>query len=673
MSIISKYNKFKIFINSQNLFKISLIAFLILAIYNNNIYAQPIKQNPKQNKIKDAEWNLSKKNFITPNLQDTVLKNIQNRPQSTLNNNSKPQNVTYVTIENADSWYYNQDINTEAQILVGNVVFSHDGVKLFCDSAYFYEANNSFDAYSNVLIQQGDTLFVYGDELYYDGNTKLARLRNNVLMDNLTATLETDSLNYDRVKNIGYYFDGGIIRDSLNTLVSETGHYYPSDNTAVFRKNVKLTNEKFVMTSDTLRYNTDTKVASILGPTTILYEEKTKIYSEYGWYNTENEQSKLLLNSYVEHDDGKRLEGDTIFYDKKNGKGEGFKNVHLIDTKNKVSLNGHYGYYIEKNELGIVTDSAMMIEYSSVDTLFLHSDTLRTFAKPYTRDSLDTITAFKDTVYKVFEGYHNVRFYRNNLQGVCDSTHLNTKDSVLTLFRDPIVWLDRRQVSGDTIKIFQKNEKLDRIVVKDKAFATDSVENKYFNQLSGKQMIGYMKNDSLRKIDILGNVKSIYFYVDEKDSSIVAMTTTESSIMNIYTNNKNNLDRIVIKPSNPLASLYPIHKIDQNNIYLENYSWQIALKPISKTDIFRKTKDITISKVVEEEKKTSGKKTTRRQVKPNEEDSATKSSASSTNTSQRTTNSNSLIRPSGFNNPNIDNRQDNKRSINTNTIQRPAK
>ena len=104
-------------------------------------------------------------------------------------------------------------------------------------------AKNSFDAYGNVLIQQGDTLFVYADELYYDGNIKLAHLRYNVLMDNLTATLETDSLNYDRAKNVGYYFDGGVIRDSLNTLVSEMGHYYPANNTAVFRHKVKLENK----------------------------------------------------------------------------------------------------------------------------------------------------------------------------------------------------------------------------------------------------------------------------------------------------------------------------------------------------------------------------------------------------------------------------------------------
>lgn len=649
MTIILKNNRLtssKI----ETLARTSLILFFLLII-NNVVSAQPNIQTPKSSGNKERTLKPLPKESLIPEKKISP-KNISSKPASPTTE-QKPQtpvnkvdmsakNVTYVTIENADSWYYDQELNAEAQVLVGNVVFSHEGVYLFCDSAYFYEANNSFDAYGNVLIQQGDTLFVYGDELYYDGNTKLARLRRNVLMDNLTATLETDSLNYDRTQNVGYYFNGGVIRDSLNVLISQTGHYYPSTNTAVFRKEVKLTNDKFVMTSDTLRYNTDTKIASILGPTTIIYEEETKIYSEHGWYNTKNEQSKLLLNSYIDHADGKRLEGDTIFYDKKNGKGECFKNVRLIDTKNKVSLNGHYGYYIEKNERGVVTDSAVMVEYSSADTLFLHADTLRTFAMPYVRDTLDTITAYNNTVYKVFEGYNNVRFFRNNLQGICDSTHLNTMDSVLMLMDNPVVWADLRQVSGDTIKVFQRNEKIDRIVVVGKAFATDSVENRFFNQLSGRQIVATITNDSLRRIDVLGNAQSVYFMADDQDSTLIAMATTESSIMNIHINKRNNPERIVIKPK-PVGAAYPIDQIEEGKLYLANYTWQMPLRPVSRQDIFRRTKDNTIAKAVAEEKTTNSRKTTRREVKSGETASNAKPATTST----------TINRPSGFGNPNI--------------------
>lgn len=629
--------------------RVTLILFFLL-ITSNVLDAQPNVQLPQPTTGKERTLKSLPKEAVISNDKNIKTKSTEKngqkpveRPQTPVNKvNDNAKNVTYVNIENADSWHYDQEQNADAQVLVGNVIFSHEGVKLFCDSAYFYEASNSFDAYGNVLIQQGDTLFVYGDELYYDGNTKLARLRHNVLMDNLTATLETDSLNYDRAQNVGYYFDGGIIRDSLNELVSRTGHYYPSTNTAVFHKDVKLTNPKFVMTSDTLRYNTETKIATIVGPTIILYEEETKIYSEYGWYNTYNEQSKLLLNSYIDHTDGKRLYGDTIFYDKKNGKGECFKNVRLIDAKNSISLNGHYGYYIEKNERGVVTDSAVMVEYSSTDTLFLHADTLRTFAIPYKRDTLDTVTAFNDTVYKVFEGYNNVRFFRSNLQGVCDSTYFNTLDSVLILMDNPIVWAENRQISGDTIKVFQRSEKLDRIVIEGKAFATDSVENRFFNQLSGRRIVATVKNDSIRRIDVLGNAQSVYFMADDKDSTLIAMATTESSVMNIYIDKKNNPERIVITPS-PVASAFPIDRIEEEKLYLANYTWQLSLRPVSKNDIFRQTKDNIVAKAVVEDKTTSGKKTTRREVKSGRAVENTKPATTST----------TINRPSGFDNPSL--------------------
>ena len=292
-----------------------------------------------------------------------------------------------------------------------------------------------------------------------------------------------------------------------------------------------------------------------------------------------------------------------------------------------------------------------MMEYSSPDTLFLHSDTLRTYSVKYIPDSLpaDTIKSLKDSVYKIFEGFHNVRFYRNNIQGVCDSAIFSTQDSVLTMLNKPIVWSEKRQITGDTIRIFQKDEKLDRILINDKAFATDSVEQKYFNQLSGKQMIGYIKNDSLRKIDILGNAQSVYFFEDKADGSLIGMATTESPMMNIYVNDKNTLDKIIVK-TKPSGNLYPINQIDQSKIYLPNYSWQIALRPLSKTDIFRRTKNaIKPTNTTSEDKKTTGKKTTRR-------DKSGKNNTSHTVPSLPTaTKSTTMIRPSGFDNPDIDN------------------
>ncbi|MDR1542837.1 MAG: hypothetical protein LBS50_00205 [Prevotellaceae bacterium] len=648
--------------------------------------------------------------------QDTVLKPVvpqkyePKTAQKPDNKKNKSSKITYIYIENANIWEYDQVMRPGAQLLQDSVIFRHDGVFLYCDSAYFYEADNSFNAYGNVVINQGDTLFCYGDVLYYDGNTKLARLRHNVMMDNLTATLITDSLNYDRAKNIGYYFNGGVIQDTLNTLSSETGYYYPATNIALFRHNVTLENPDFTMTSDTLKYNTTTKVASIVGPTNIIYDKETHIYSEYGWYNTENEQSKLLLNSWVMHNSGKKLVGDTIFYDKKNGKGEGFSNVEIVDTVKKVTLAGNYGYYIEQNEIGLVTDSAMMTEYSSEDTLFLHADTLYTHAEnyqvflydtvlfvkidtalvesktlkvesdtlaksevqkidsvmPVDKDTLlseidtifelkfDTVHIFRydtiayDSTFNIFEGYPNVRFFRTNVQGVCDSSYYDTRDSVLHLLKKPIIWSDNRQLTGDTIRIFPKNGEVERAVVTQNAFVCEFVEEKHYNQLSGKEITGYIVENLLKRVDVKGNAETLYYAQEEADKSIIGLTKMVSSIMNMHFTKEREIERIVWLPK-PSGSMFPLKDVKDDMLYLGNYSWQISKKPISKFDIFRDTNAKLIADSIDNQDNiiVPKKKTTRREdVKPIE-DSKTASK------DKKRTSSTDSNRPSGFATPNL--------------------
>ena len=130
---------------------------------------------------------------------------------------------TRVNLEHADKLSFNKSINEKAQVLVGDVCFRHDSSYMYCDSAYFYRETNSLEAFSNVRMEQGDTLFVFGDYLFYDGDSQIAYLRNNVRMENGQVTLFTDSLNYERVANVGYYFEGGLIVDSLNQLSSFYG------------------------------------------------------------------------------------------------------------------------------------------------------------------------------------------------------------------------------------------------------------------------------------------------------------------------------------------------------------------------------------------------------------------------------------------------------------------
>ena len=484
---------------------------------------------------------------------------------------------TKVYLEHANTLSFDKERNADAQILNGDVCFRHDSSYMYCDSAYFFEATNSLEAFSNVRMEQGDTLFVYGNYLFYDGNTRIAYLRENVRMENGQVTLFTDSLNYERMPDIGYYFEGGLIVDSLNQLSSFYGQYSPSTKLAVFNDSVRLENERFTLYSDTLHYRTDTKIATILGPSVIVSDSGT-IYSSRGWYDTVNDMSMLLDHSRVVSGD-RVLTGDSIAYDRKVGFGEAFGGMSIQDTARHVTLEGEYGFYDERTDYAFATDSARFLEYSQGDTLFLHADTLR----------MVTI----DSTYREIKAYYGVRFYRTDLQGVCDSMQFNTRDSVLYMFTEPIVWNEQYQIFGDTILIFMNDSSIDRAHVKQFAFAIQQVDSVSFNQLKGNDLMAYFEGQAVRRIDVSGNAESIFFPM-EKDGSMVGMNETKSGFLTMWLK-ENKLDRLKIWPS-PMGTMTPIPDLTPEQKFLKDFSWFDYIRPKDKTDIYkvvkRKVQDI---------------------------------------------------------------------------------
>jgi len=490
------------------------------------------------------------------------------KPLAPIVNPLNNRNATLVYLENTETLAYDQFVNPDLKILKGNVRFKHDNAYLYCDSAYFYEKANSLDAFSNVRIVQGDTLFVFGDFLYYDGNLKLARLRQNAKMVNRETTLTTDSLNFDRNTNLAYYYTGGKIVDPENTLTSVWGQYNTSTNDALFRTNVVLTNPNYTMNADTLQYNTKTNFANIIGPTKIVYQDETDIYSTKGWYNTKNERMMLLDRSLVKHKDGKTIIGDTIFYDKAKKYGEAFVDVVMTDSTEKSTLSGNYVYYNENTEAGLATNKALLVDWSSEDTLWLHADTLRTF---------------KDSIYKVAKGYLNVRLYRNDIQGVCDSLLFTERDSVINMHGEPVLWAEENQLSGEFIQAFTKNKKIERVHIQRSAMAIQKVDSINFNQLSGKEMIAHIDSSELRRVHVNGNAETIYFPIDDADSTIIGLNKTESSFVVMYLKNKK-AERIVMTSATS-GVMYPLGQLTGGDIYLKNFFWLEKQRPTSSADV----------------------------------------------------------------------------------------
>ena len=459
----------------------------------------------------------------------------------------------------------------DAQILIGNVAFRHDSVYMYCDSACFYEKTNSLEAFDNVKMVQGDTLFLYGDYLFYDGNTQIAQVRYNVRMENKNTTLLTDSLNYDRIYNLGYYFDGGTLMDEENVLTSEWGEYSPATKISVFNYDVKLVNPKFTLTSDTLRYSTATKIANILGPSDIV-SDANHIYSELGFYNTQIGQAELLDRSVLTNE-GKRLIGDSLFYDRVKGYGEAFDNVIMTDTVNKNMLTGDYCYYNELTKYAFATKKAVVVDYSQGDSLFMHADTLQMYTYYLNTDSM-----FRET-----RAYHKVRMYRADVQGVCDSLVFSSKDSCLTMYYDPILWNNNQQLLGEKIMIYMNDSTIDWAHIQNQALSVEQLDSTSYNQVTGKEMKAWFQGGEMRKVDVIGSVRLVY-YPMESDSTLIGMNVSETSLLNMFLDNRKMKKMIMSPKSN--GTLYPMLQRPPEKMKLDNFVWFDYIRPLDKEDIF---------------------------------------------------------------------------------------
>jgi len=492
------------------------------------------------------------------------------RPLSFAERNRR-KGLTRIDLLHADIAREDNFAAPDVEVLVGKVKLLHGHMYMFCDSALIHKKTNSVEAFNHVRMTQGDTLFIYGDYLHYDGMSLLARLRGNVKLVNRKTTLLTDSLNYDRLLNLAYYYEGGTVLDANNILTSDWGEYSPTTKIAKFNHNVKLVNPKFVLTSDTLKYSTQTKVATILGPSTIV-SSKNVIYSKRGHYNTVKDQGWLFDRSILTSGT-KRMTGDSIYYDRKKGYGKAFHNVIMKDSVNKNMLTGHFCYYNEKTNSAYATRKALAIDYSQKDTMFVHADTL------WTR----TFNQKTDSMYRMMKGFHKVRIFRKDIQAVCDSLVYSTKDSCLTMYKDPIMWNSNQQVLGEVIHAYFNDSTIKWAHVINQALTVERMDSIHYNQIAGKEIKAYFKNKQLDKADVISNVEVVYYPLD-KDSTMMFMNTSETSLLNLYMQDKK-INKMVMSPQST-GVLYPMEQLPEDKMRLANFAWFDYIRPKSKNDLF---------------------------------------------------------------------------------------
>jgi lipopolysaccharide export system protein LptA len=472
-----------------------------------------------------------------------------------------------IVIRHANNQEYKKENGNDLFWLVGDVEYDHEGATMKCDSSIYYRNENRFSAFGNVAINQGDTLFMYGDQLEYDGTGKLLHIMGNVRMRDKKMNLTSNEIIYDRKNNLAYYNSGGQLQQEDNLLRSRRGFYNTLTRRFTFKDSVFLFSPKYTIEADTLQYGSTNKVAYFLGPTYIC-SDSTTIYCENGQYDTQNDIAYLTENAVITKS-AQTIKGDSIYYDLKGGEGELFGNAYLSDTISKYVIRGGFARYSEDPEFALVTQQPVYALDIDSDTLFIGGDTLRIVSNEFDQRKV-----------RVFR---NTRFFKSDFQGKCDSLIYTEEDSTFQLYVDPVVWNQNNQLTADYIFMTTRNGNMDSLHMIDNAFLIALEDSNKYNQIKGRNMYGKFFDNELRLIYVNGNGQTVYYAYDDEDKEVGVNRADCSNLLIKIMESKVSRVTFITKPD---AVLYPPGEIPKAELFLRGFNPRYAEQLTDKSDLF---------------------------------------------------------------------------------------
>lgn len=453
-------------------------------------------------------------------------------------------------------------------LLRNNVRLSQGDMVIYSREADFSSKRNAFKARGNVRVTQGPSMTIFSETLDYDGKTRKGKFRKNVRLIDDGDTLYTDYLDFNSSDNSGYFYNGGKIIDSTATLESLTGYYYPDESSYFFQDSVRLRNDKYLLKSDSLRYNKINQKAYVTGPTEII-GDSSYIYCEDGWYDMRNDIARIKKNALVRRNN-RVLTGDSLYFEQEKGFGRGFSNVTVWDTDEQLLLKGNYGEYYDEPRRAMMTDSALFIDASNPqDSVFLHADTLRLHY-----DSTQSN--------EIVRAYYHAQIFKNDVQARSDSITYASADSVFRFYHNPVIWSDSNQITANFIALHTKGQELDYVDLQgDPMIVAFEGDNRY-NQLKGSKMKGYFRNNELYRLDAEEAAQSVYYVRDDKQ--LIGVNVAQCDRMSIFLKEQK-VTRVKFL-SKPDGILFPMHQIPESKKFLKGFQWLAALRPNNKYDIF---------------------------------------------------------------------------------------
>ncbi len=518
----------------------------------------------------------------------------------------------------------------EVRQLKGNVKLKQDDAIMECDRAFYYKNDNNIEAFGNIHIQQGDSVDIYADYLFYNGDTKLAKLYKNVhltdqksdikadtliydlntrkavlqsnvyltdkkhdvyadsveyyvntkqseLYDNVRLTdgemeITSDRMDYNVNEQIGNYSGGGKLVNKETTLTSDKGNYDGNSRKVKFEKDVHLESPEYDLQTEQLDYDIATEEAEFNGPTTIV-SDKQEIQANAGVYKPKSDE--LILQDRISMASaGQSLTADNFEYNKKDGYGKAQGDVVIVDTTQNLTIKSQYANFYEEEDKVIAYDDALLINVVEEDSLFLTADTLVTYAEPDPESPGDTV--------KTFYAYENVKILKQDMQGVCDSLMYSFKDSTFKMFYDPIIWSDDFQLYADTIFVFTKNNRVQKFEMLRSAYMANKLQDGVYNQVNGKNILGYFGGGNIREVEVEGNAESIYFIQNEQEAYEGVNRATSSEMLISFKQQKVQQIKFI---ENAKAAFHPMKKVRIADFIIKGFKWREERRPKTLKDL----------------------------------------------------------------------------------------
>ena len=496
-----------------------------------------------------------------------------------------------IIVEHSDFADVNQVEIPDAFLLTGNVRVNHDGVVLTCNKAYYFQKENYIKAFGNVQLVQGDTLFLNSKYAEYSGNVKKAFATGDAVMSSPEATLVTDTINFDRNTQEVFYKTKGTITNLQNTLVSKSGKYFVPQKKFQFLTEVTITNPTYVIKSNHLDYYSNSGHSYLLGPSTIT-SKANYIYTEKGFYDTKKNKAHFLNKSYIKYDD-RIIRGDSLYYDRNKELATASRNVKITDSINRGIIKGHYAEMYKKKDSLFVTKRAVAINFVENDSVYIHGKKLMVTGKEGNR---------------IIRAFNNVRFFKKDMSGKCDSIHSSSKIALTKLIGKPILWNGQSQITGDIMHLIGNNttQKLDSLKVLNNTFlvSKDTLGTGY-NQIKGHNLLGKLIEGKLHDVDIIKNTEVIY-YMRNDAQELIGINKNKSSKINILFN-KNEVDEITFFKQVD-GDLFPEKDLPENDRKLKGFIWRDEERILSKDDIFPPEENQDNEKIAKQAKAQKDKK-----------------------------------------------------------------